>query len=515
MRLNAINIYNANFTDEATALLMKDKRLRDLGRGRITISLNDSDNEVYFIKSSIGWKVQKDAQIISSPKNIWSVEAGDFLTPFDIFDKVSCKGNTSNALMILNNRLLSQKPPYIRIGIDYFRVNEMEDSRGILRAELLQWTKQTISDDYGKEIFDYMPKYIGFGLFPDNKNFEKTKNGFYNEYSQFSHKAFDGDVVEEDIPWSLNLIKHIWGEQWELGLIYMKVLYLHPKQILPILSLVSSERETGKSTFGDWLGVIYGGNSCVISPGDIGSNHNSSYANKNIIIIEETKIDKAQDLEKIKTLATQKRITVNPKFIKEYSLDFYGKIVMFSNHEDRFVRIDEEENRYWVLKVPTLKGIANHNILKDLTDEIPKFLKYLEQLPEVDFSKSRMVFTQKEINTNILERTKLNSRTGAHKDVLIRLEQEMQANPHKEFIYFRHEDLHAKYFEKKSNYSISYIRDVIKNELKLKMDHRTIEPLIGEDYRTTQVRCFMVKNDYYEASSESIVDEEGEWFDEV
>lgn len=504
MGLNAINKYNAEFIDEATALLMKDKRLKDLGRGKITVALNEKDSDVYIVKSSLGWKVKKSTKIVSSDKNIWEVEEGDFITPFDVFEKVKCYGNTSLALTILNNRLMSIKPPYIRVGVDYFRVIEKLDNRGILRTELIPWSKQTISDDYTKEVFDLMPKYIGFGLFPDNKNFQKTKNGFYNQYSEFSHKSYDGEVTDEDIPWSLNLIKHLWGDQWELGLIYMQVLYLYPKQILPILSFVSSERETGKSTFGDWLGIIYGNNSVVISPSDISSNHNSTYADKNIIIIEETKIDKASDLEKIKTLSTMKRISVNPKHIKEYTLDFYGKIVMFSNHEDRFVRIDEEENRYWVLKVPSLKGKANHNILTDLTNEIPKFLKYLEQLPDVDFSKSRMVFTQEQINTNILEKTKINSRSGAHKDILIRLEQEMQEHPSKEFIYFRHEDLHKKYFEKVSNYSVSYIRDVIKNEMKLKMDTRTTEPLIGEEYRTNQVRCFMVPNEYYTERSSDL-----------
>lgn len=504
MAVNAINKYNAEFIDEATGLLMRDKRLKDLGRGRITVALNEKDKEVYLIKSAMGWKVMKDLTISSSAKNVWSVKEGDFLTPFDVFEKVKCNGNISVALIILNNRLMSIKPPYIRVGVDYFRINETTDQRNIVRTELIPWSKQTISDDYTKEVFDLMPKYIGFALFPDNKNFQRTRNGFYNQYTEFSHKAHPEPVTEEDIPWSINLIKHLWGDQWELGLIYMQVLYLNPKQILPILSFVSSERETGKSTFGDWLGILYGNNSVVISPSDIGSNHNSTYADKNIIIIEETKIDKAADLEKIKTLSTMKRISVNPKHIKEYTLNFYGKIVMFSNHEDRFVKIDEEENRYWVMKVPSLKGRANHNILNDLTDEIPKFLKYLEQLPDVDYSRSRMVFTQEEIQTQTLAMTKLNSRSGAHKDILIRLSQEMRDNSHKEFIYFRHEDLHAKYFEKKSNYSVSYIRDVLRNEMHLKMDHRTTETLIGEEYRHEQIRCYMVKNKYYNKTDEEI-----------
>src|SRR5690606_9839754 len=143
--------------------------------------------------------------------------------------------------------------------------------------------------------------------------------------------------------------------------------------------------------------------------------------------------------------------------------------------------------------------------LKDLAEEIPKFLKYLEQLPEIDFSRSRMVFTQEEIATNILERTKMNSRSGAHKDILIRLEQEMMENIHKKYIYFRHEDLHKKYFERGSNYSVSYINDVLRNEMKFVMENRTRETLIGESERTVQVRAYRIENEYYELKNQEDV----------
>jgi len=297
------------------------------------------------------------------------------------------------------------------------------------------------------------------------------------------------------------MIKHLWGDQWELGLVYMQVLYLYPRQILPILGLVSAERETGKSSFGDWLNILFGDNTSVINPINISSSFNSSYATKNIMIIEESRFEKAQDLEKIKALGTQKKITVNTKFTPEYSLPFYCKIVMFSNHEDKFVKIDEEENRYWVLKIPTLNGKANHGILKDLSNEVPKFIKYLEQMPIPDFSKSRMVFTQDQISTNILEQTKISSRSGAHKDIEIRLEQEMLSRTDEEYLYFRHEGLHNKYFRVGSNYSISYIQEVIKNELKLKMEHLTRNPLIGDegDMGRGAKRSFRVLNKYYSA----------------
>ena len=507
---NPISTYNFGVgMVEVEKLLLKDKRIRNVGRGKYCVSLNEvDDKKPFLIKNQYGFKVKFDGLLSFSKDGVWQLKKDEFITPFDIYTQSDCKGNVLLAVHLLNNRFLKKKPNYIRAGTDYFKKVSIVDRDSIDRTDLKRWKKETIKDDYGNGFFDLIPKYDGFGIFPDNKNYKESQHGLYNQYSPFAHTPSKLDVTEKDITWSMNLIKHIFGEQWELGLKYMKVIYEMPKQILPILSLVSKERETGKSTYGDWLNILFGDNACVINPINISSAFNSSYATKNIIIIEETKIDKSADLEKIKTIATQKKITVNTKFMPEYSIPFYGKVVMFSNHEDKFVKIDEEENRYWVLKVPTLKGKANHSILEDLTNEVPAFLKFLDQLEDVDTSKSRMVFTQEEINTNILDSTKKNSRSGAYKDVEIYLEKEMMENTHKEYIYFRHEDLHEKYFQRGSNYSISYIREVLRNEMHLKMEHRTSEPLISENVREHQTRAFRVENTYYQNAGERIVEED-------
>ena len=58
---------------------------------------------------------------------------------------------------------------------------------------------------------------------------------------------------------------------------------------------------------------------------------------------------------------------VNTKHVSHYSVPFYGKLIITSNNEDKFSKVDNEEIRYWVRKVPTLKGKANHNILEDMS----------------------------------------------------------------------------------------------------------------------------------------------------
>jgi len=504
-----INIYNTKYQREAKELLLGFRyfKLKDK-----YIYLFDQD---YKNKKE---KTEKDAMVLKLNKKgfivlkdfHFKINGISFLLEkdkkwsfFDIYKDIQFKKSKHLAIISLELRFNEIELPYLRVGTEYFKKTIITDRDGINRLEIVGWKKDTLIDDYGKEVISEIPKYDNFCLNPNNTDYKEVLGKSYNQYNKMSHKSSKGKVKKKDIKWSLHLIKHVWGEQWKLGLIYMQVLYLHPKKILPILALVSSERETGKTTFGDWLNQIYGDNAAVINANNISSDFNSSYGTKSIVIIEETKFEKSTDLEKIKAIATQKKMMINSKFIREYSLPFYGKIVMLSNHEEKFVRIDEYENRYWVRKIPTLKGKANHNISADLVREIPAFLKYLEQMPDVDFSRSRMVFTQEEINTNILDKTKENSRSGVFKDITIYLEQEMSNNPQDEYLYFRHEGLHEKHFSRRGNVSVSYIKEVLQDEFHLKMDFITRKKLIGMTSDTTREgstissRCYKIKNKHF------------------
>lgn len=55
----------------------------------------------------------------------------------------------------------------------------------------------------------------------------------------------------------MKLIHHIFGEQFELGMDYMQLLNAKPTQKLPILLLVSEERDTGKTTFLNFLKAVF------------------------------------------------------------------------------------------------------------------------------------------------------------------------------------------------------------------------------------------------------------------
>ena len=110
-------------------------------------------------------------------------------------------------------------------------------------------------------------------------------------------------------------------------------------------------------------------------------------------------------------------------------------------------------------------GKKNTNIENDLFNEIPKFLKYLEQMPEIDFSKSRMVFTQEEIKTESLELIKKESKNGLRKEIEIYIEDFFNNNDVNEFEATA-KDIKEKWFEHDKE-KMSYILKVLKNEMKM------------------------------------------------
>ena len=242
----------------------------------------------------------------------------------------------------------------------------------------------------------------------------------------------------------------------------MQFLYLHPDRMLPIVALISQKRSTGKTTFLNWLNAIFAENMVFISPQDIGSSFNEIYASANIIAIEESKFDGTQSLEKLKQLSTSKYISENRKHVSAAKLEFYGKIIITSNNERKFVAIDKEEIRYFVLKIDEIKGQANHNIEEDLVKEIPYFLGYLESLPPIDFTKSRMILSPEEIESEALQKVKDESKSWLYVELEERFKELfMQYGAELEVIEFCLGDISDYWFRNNSKVSLKFLRETL------------------------------------------------------
>jgi len=492
--INAVDWYNMNMLNEAIDIFRdSNKTVIKVREGVFTSAFNKGDDtkEMFVIEN--GYLVVK-------MKNSLKLDVGLKFSPFMLLQEYRFKGSFQHALYHVEINYLHKDLEYIRVGIKYFKRIEKMDRYGIKRTELKLWSKDEIKEDLGREVIADIRKYDDFTIVPNNLSFDSTVGNNYNLYAPFEHTPEKGDWF-----WTERLMRHIFGEQIELGYKYMQILYLHPRQPLPILVLTSQERQTGKSTFIDWISILFGDNMVVINPQDIASGFNGSYAIKNIIGIEESRFESVQATEKLKSLATQKKILVNDKFIPQYSIPFYGKLIITSNDEHKFSKVDNDEIRYWVRKINSLEGEANHNIHENLVEEIPAFIHFLSTLPKLDFSKSRMFFTPEELETDALKEVKKESRSWLHKDIEMTLDEFCMNNDNVEKIYFIASDIKERWFQHNHQVTKNYINRVLRFEMELeKLEQCRYVPLETNGSsvysETKNGRPYVYDNPYYKGN---------------
>ena len=403
--------------------------------------------------------------LINSNEAIGDIPKNSVITKFMLFSHIKFKGNWQAAQSFIHYNINKEEVPFIRVKCDYLKVVTMEDRYGTSYRHATAWKKEEIKQDHGQWMFTHIPRFDGFVMVPDNKNFKQVQGSCYNLYNKFQHQAYESEVKLTDIPYSIGIMNHVFGEQLTMGLTYMKTLYEYPQQVLPILTLISKERATGKSTFINWIQMMFGENAVQISPESITKDHNTIYAHKNIIMIDEAFTEKKSTVEKLKYITTAQYITVNPKFITEYSIPFYGKIILCTNKETDFAQIDDEEIRFWIRKLKVITTL-NTSIEKDLISEVPKFLKYLEQLPTPDFSKSRMVFTPAELQTKELDSVKKESKSGVHKELEIMIEDFFDST-NRDYFEATVKDIKDRWFVNNSKVSVDYLRKVLKEQMNM------------------------------------------------
>ena len=492
-KINPVDYFNDNHAQYILTLMVS----KPLGHFTSINSFSYSENKIDRKKEMI---ILKDNFFIALMPNALGMEIGELYSPFRMLVEFEFRNNWKRAIWFIVTDIMNNQVPYIRVGTKFFKITKKQDRNHVVRTELKLWDKSTIVDDYGGKYLNRIPDYDDFTIEPNNKTYNQVSGSNYNLYVPFEHIPAK-DYTEYDIKWTTTLLKHIFGNQYEIGLMYIKVLYDLPTQKLPILVLTSEERETGKTTFLDYLELLFGANSVVINPQDISNSFNGAYASSNVIMIEESRFDSVQATEKLKNLATQKKIMVNSKFVQQYSIPFHGKLIITSNDEKRFSRVDDSEIRYWVRKVPTLKGKANHGILRDLRNEIPCFLAKLNEIPSVDTSKSRMVFEEEMLKTDALATVKLESRSGLHKELELLFEAHCMENAGTKEFRFIAKDIKDAWFRGNTKIEINYINSVLQNQMKLPRDKMCRYIPIDNDNvskRTKSGRPYIFENTYYD-----------------
>lgn len=316
-------------------------------------------------------------------------------------DNCSVRGNRGDAEEHNKNGHYddrAQDNQYIRIGTSYYKTVKKPLVSGDFIVMLLPWSVECIKQDHTKGFLSGIPKYDGFCFVPSHLNYQRIVGNFYNRYYPFGHEPKEGKPVK-----TLSYLSHIFGEQLEYGLDYLKLLLERPTQVLPILCLVSTERNTGKTTFLNLMKAVFGDNMTINTNEDFRSNFNSEWAHKVIIGVDETFLERKEDSERLKNLSTATFYKAEAKGQDRQEIEFFGKFILCSNNEDNFVQIDAGETRYWVRKVPTLIK-ENQNLLSELKQEIPYLIHYLQNRLLSTQRQSRMWFTAAQTETVALKK---------------------------------------------------------------------------------------------------------------
>lgn len=295
---------------------------------------------------------------------------------------------------------MENKEKYLRVGTSLYKIVRRPLISKDYIEEKIPWSYETLRQDYGKNNLPDIEKYDGFCIIPNHINYQQVYGTFLNQYEPINHVPCKGEF-----PYIRMYLEHIFEEQLELCFDYIQLLYTKPTQILPIILLVSNDRNTGKSTFLKFLKAIFGKNATFNTNEDFKSQFNSDWANRLLILVDELLLNKIEDTEKIKNLSTAGDYKIEAKGKDRREIEFFAKFVLCSNNEKNPIIIPKEEIRFWVRKV---KGLG-----KDITDlkermekEIPHFLYFLLNRQLSTQNETRMWFNPSLLETPALNKIK-------------------------------------------------------------------------------------------------------------
>ncbi|WP_053969824.1 primase-helicase family protein [Mangrovimonas sp. ST2L15] len=384
---------------------------------------------------------------------------------------------------------------YTRIGTEYYKKIVVPLHSGDSYNALTRWKKSEIITDEGKDFLQEIPKFDGFCLIPSNNNYQQIIGNFYNRYEKIEHQFCEGKFNK-----TLGFLKHIFGEQLSLGMDYLTILWQKPTHILPILCLVSSDRKTGKTTFLNYVKLIFQNNMTINKNEDFRSKFNSDWANKLVIAVDEVLLDKKEDSERLKNLSTSTTFKMESKGIDKAENPFFGKFILCSNNEENFIRIDESEIRYWVRKIPSLTDDnENPDLLEDLKKELPYFVNHLNNRKITSKRRTRMWFTKEEIYTEALSTLVHGNRSQLDKEIKELILDDFVKFEQDEMKYSL-SDLVEKLTKNNIRVSTSKVSEVVKKIFKVESKngsypkyHLTINPINNSYF----VECTNIKGRYY------------------
>ena len=346
------------------------------------------------------------------------------------------------------SHLTTDPMAFARIGDVYFQL--FNDGK------LLKRDKKEMAAD--GVVLAQVPKYYGFTVEHDFENYRQRVDNFYNLSSPLQHTECNGNF-----PTIEKMFKHIFQHQVEIGYDRYQLLLQQPKQMQPVLVLVSEVQGTGKTSLLNFDAALFGSNAVTTKMSEYIQPFNALYASKLLIGIDESSIDENFIKQRIKQDSTSQSILLRKMHSEHVTMPFYGKFTLCSNKEKDFAHIEKTDIRFWIIKVPKLENF-NPNFLEDVTKEIPAFLYWMKRRTmSVPVSQSRQWFSQEQLKTDALEVCIEHSKSKLAKDILLYVQNKMEDDEVKSFGATASDFVDI--FNRK--YSISEITQVLIDELKL------------------------------------------------
>ena len=279
--------------------------------------------------------------------------------------------------------------------------------------------------------------YSGEGYYPDYFNRTKIKNNMYNAFCKPDVKLREGEWPMTEI-----LLRHIFGDQYELGLEYYWVLRHHPTRPLPAIALTGGE-DAGKTSWSDHLEMCFK-NTRMIDIDQLTQRENSFIKNTQIIVVEESSdggINKLTNpmaiANKVKTLVTQcgKQHPIKELYNNAGQTDYFGHVILLTN-DITPIKMAGEATRYWVLNVGKPRKIVD--FMEKVQDEVGYFLWYLDNKfePSRSKSKERLWFHPDEYYTEAKDIAKTASGSYIYKKIKESLIEWFKHYPDQEILYF-------------------------------------------------------------------------------
>lgn len=372
---------------------------------------------------------------------------------------------------------------YAQVG-DYFyewvpTPRLLRDGTEVLERVMENRRVATIKRNYGDWFIKQIPQYKKFVNIPNHRNYQQVVHNCRNLYHPVEHVAEEGECKEV-----LDFMEHIAGsgtikarhpvtgleyqvKELDVFLDYIQIGWEKPTHILPIFCPVSKRRNTGKSTLLKFIKAIYGMNAVFVGNADFENDFNALWAWRNYVMCEESFIDKKKVIERVKTLSTADRISVNAKGKDQIETDFFAKFILASNNEENFANVESEEVRFWVRQIPEIsEKDLNVRLETIMREQIPQFLNFLNNRKLATEKLYRHWFDPKLLMTDALRRVMEQSKPQAIKELHTYL-RELFYRTRREEILMDADDVQRWVFNGSTSKERTYLNRLIADDMKI------------------------------------------------